>query len=57
MLAGLAVARLEGQALDQSLAFGVACGSANALSDLPGRFEQSEAEALLERVKIGKVAG
>jgi len=50
LLAGLAITRLEGKAVDESLAFGVACGSANALSDLPGRFERSQVEALLELV-------
>ncbi len=52
MLAGLAVAQLETQTIDAALAFGVACGSANALSDLPGRFERSDVEALLKQVKM-----
>jgi 1-phosphofructokinase family hexose kinase len=55
MLAGLAVARLEGQALDAALAFAVACGSANAMSDLPGRFERTEVEALLKRVSTTRI--
>lgn len=55
MLAGLAMAGLEGKLLAESLAFGVACGSANALSDLPGRFQRREAEALLEQIEIVKL--
>jgi fructose-1-phosphate kinase PfkB-like protein len=55
MLAGLAVAQLEGQSIDAALAFGVACGSANALNNLPGRIERSEAEALLARTRIGRL--
>lgn len=51
LLAGLAIARLEEKAVAESLAFGVACGSANALSDLPGRFERSQVETLLELVR------
>lgn len=51
MLAGLAVARLEGKTFADSVAFGVACGSANALSGLPGRFERGQVEALLAGVK------
>lgn len=52
LLAGLAIARLEGKAIAESLAFGVACGSANTLSALPGRFKRSQVEALLDDVKI-----
>jgi 1-phosphofructokinase family hexose kinase len=52
MLAGLAVARLRGQSFSDALAFGVACGSANVLSSLPGRFEQSQVETLLGQVEI-----
>jgi 1-phosphofructokinase family hexose kinase len=52
MLAGLAVARLRGKPFDQALAFGVACGSANALSDLPGRFEIGQVERLLGQTQI-----
>lgn len=52
MLAGLAVARLRDYAPAEALAFGVACGSANVLSSLPGRFEQGQVETLLEQVEI-----
>jgi 1-phosphofructokinase family hexose kinase len=55
MLAGLAVARLRGQAFSEALAFGVACGSANVLSSLPGRFERSQVETLLGQVEIKTV--
>ncbi len=56
MLAGLTVACLEGQTLDAALAFAVACGSANAKSDLPGRFERAEVEALLKRVSTTRIS-
>lgn len=52
MLAGLAIARLRGQPVPDALAFGVACGTANVLSGLPGRFEQSQVEDVLGRVRI-----
>ena len=46
------VAQLAGHSIDAALALGVACGAANALTNLPGRFERDVAEALLERVNI-----
>jgi 1-phosphofructokinase family hexose kinase len=52
MLAGLAVARLRGQSLAEALAFGVACGSANVMSSLPGRFEREQVEVLVGQVKV-----
>jgi 1-phosphofructokinase family hexose kinase len=55
MLAGLAVARLKGQLIDTALAFGVACGSANALSDLPGHFKPRQVKILLAKTKIKRV--
>jgi 1-phosphofructokinase family hexose kinase len=55
LLAGLAVAQLKGKKLQAALAFGVACGSANAMSSLPGRFELSQVEALLQQVELIKL--
>lgn len=54
-LAGLAVARLRGQPIQQALALGVACGSANALGDMPARFERSQVDGLLPQVTIEKL--
>jgi 1-phosphofructokinase family hexose kinase len=54
MLAGLATACLRGEGLDAALALGVACGAANALSDLPGRFELNQVETLLKRIELIK---
>lgn len=51
-LAGLAVARLEGNSLASALALGVACGAANATTHLPGRFERSLVETLLSQVSL-----
>jgi 1-phosphofructokinase len=55
LLAGLAVARLAGRSIDEALALGVACGAANALTKLPGRFEQGVVDELLERVNVKKI--
>ncbi len=55
LLAGLIVARLAGQSLEAALAFGVACGSANAMTDLPGRFERNQVEMLLKRVSVTRL--
>lgn len=54
-LAGLAVARLRGQPIQQALALGVACGSANALGDMPACFERSQVDGLLPQVTIEKL--
>jgi fructose-1-phosphate kinase PfkB-like protein len=51
-LAGLAVAQLRGEQAPAALAFGVACGSANAMSSLPARFELSQVEILLQQVEL-----
>jgi fructose-1-phosphate kinase PfkB-like protein len=51
-LAGLAVARLEGRSLQAALAVAVACGAANATTDLPGRFERETVETLLAHVEV-----
>lgn len=55
MLAGLAVARLEAQPLETALAFGVACGSANAMSDVPGQFERRQVEELLAQIELAQL--
>jgi fructose-1-phosphate kinase PfkB-like protein len=54
-LAGLAVARLEGQTLQSALALGVACGAANANTNLPGRFERDLVEALISQVSLKRL--
>ncbi|MBE7550277.1 MAG: hexose kinase [Anaerolineales bacterium] len=51
-LAGLAVARMEGRSLASALALGVACGAANATTNLPGRFEHSVVETLLSQINV-----
>jgi len=51
-LAGLAVARLQGQDLETALRVAVACGAANATTTMPGRFEREMFEALLERIEV-----
>jgi 1-phosphofructokinase family hexose kinase len=56
LLAGLAVARLWGQSVEAALAYGVACGAANATTNLPGRFERKTVETLLKQVKIKRDA-
>lgn len=52
MLAGLVVGRLRGYSLPEALAFSVACGSANVLSSLPGRFERGQVERLVGQVRV-----
>lgn len=54
-LAGLAVARLEGRSLAAALALGVACGAANATTNLPGRFERGLVERLLSEVNVTRL--
>lgn len=51
LLAGLLAARLEGQSLAGALAWGVACGAANAATPLAGRFEPTAARTLLRQVR------
>lgn len=55
-LAGLAVARMEERSLASALALGVACGAANATTNLPGRFEHSLVETLLPQVNVKRQA-
>jgi 1-phosphofructokinase family hexose kinase len=56
LLTGLAVARLAGQSLTTALAQGVACGAANAMTRLPGRFERAVAESLRSGITPTKIA-
>lgn len=56
MLAGLAIARLRGKEVAEALAYGVACGTANALTTLPGRFEQGMVETFLIQIKVKNIA-
>lgn len=52
MLAGLAIARLWGKDVAEALAYGVTCGSANALTSLPGRFERGVVDALVKLIEV-----
>lgn len=56
MLAGLAVARLWGKDVAEALAYGVACGAANAQTTLPGRFERETVEDLLQHIKLKQLS-
>ncbi|MCK6624653.1 MAG: 1-phosphofructokinase family hexose kinase [Anaerolineae bacterium] len=51
-LAGLAVARLRGHSIEEALAYGIACGAANATTRLPARFEREMIEALVKQIEI-----
>lgn len=55
LLAGLAIARLTGREPQAALAFGVACGAANATTSLPGRFERQTVEILLDQVRLTRL--
>ncbi len=55
LLAGLAMARLNGESLETALAWGVACGAANALTNVPGQFAREKVEALLAGVRVKKL--
>jgi 1-phosphofructokinase family hexose kinase len=52
MLAGLVVSWLREYSLPEALTFSVACGSANVMSTLPGRFERGQVEALRGQVEV-----
>ncbi len=52
LTAGLATALLRGEPLPQALALGVACGSANTLTPLPGQIEPAQVEALRRQVRL-----
>lgn len=50
-LAGTVHAWLDGAPMPAAVRFGLACGTANALTDLPGQLEPAVAAQLLEQVK------
>jgi 1-phosphofructokinase family hexose kinase len=52
LLAGLVLERLSGRSLPEALAFGVACGSANATTRHPGSFEHGLAQELIREVPV-----
>jgi 1-phosphofructokinase family hexose kinase len=56
LLAGLVVARMQGQSVAAALALGVACGTANALASQAGRVERGTVEALLKEVNVNRKA-
>jgi 1-phosphofructokinase family hexose kinase len=51
-LAGLAIARLRGESIEMSVIQGIACGTANTLTTLPGRFAKGMVDQLREEVEI-----
>jgi 1-phosphofructokinase family hexose kinase len=54
-LAGLAVARLRGENIEQALRQAVACGAANALTALPGRVDLATVETLLPQISLTRI--
>jgi fructose-1-phosphate kinase PfkB-like protein len=52
LTAGLATAMLRGDSLPEALALGVACGSANTLTSLPGNIDPVQVEALRRQVRV-----
>jgi 1-phosphofructokinase family hexose kinase len=52
LLGGVAVALARGEAFDDVLRLGVACGAANAMSGETGRFEKADVDRLLPRVEL-----
>lgn len=52
LLAGLAVARMQGQSLAGALALGIACGTANALASQAGRIDRATVETVLKGVNV-----
>lgn len=56
-LAGLALAGIAGQPVAEALRQGVAYGSANATTPLPGRFSAEAVEALLPQIEVRPVEG
>ena len=51
MMAGMAVTLLRGGSMPEAIRFGVACGAANALTDLPGFVNPADVKRLLRKVK------
>lgn len=54
-LAGLAVARLRGESIEQALRQAIACGAANALTPLPGRVDLAAVETLLPQINLTRI--
>jgi 1-phosphofructokinase family hexose kinase len=52
LLGGVAVALARGNAFEDVLRLGVACGAANAMGRETGRFERADVERLLPRVEL-----
>lgn len=55
MVAGLAVARLGGLDMKDTLKSGVACGTANLFSSEPGRFDRAELSEIADQVLIKRL--
>jgi len=56
-LAGLVVARLRGERLDQALTLAVACGAANTQTPLPGHFDLAALNSLAAQVSLTQIKG
>ena len=56
MAAGFAVARLQNKPIPNALAFAVACGSANALNNVPGQINLEQFNTLQNQVAVRQVA-
>ena len=55
--AGFVTASLRGAPVEEALRFGMACGAANALERVSGRFDLSDAERLRDEVRIERRDG
>ena len=55
MAAGFAVARLQNKSVADALVFAVACGSVNALNNVPGQVDLSQLDVLQSQVKLRQV--
>jgi tagatose 6-phosphate kinase len=51
MLAGMAVALARGETMREAIRLGIACGAANALTELPGFVNAADVKRLLRKVK------
>jgi 1-phosphofructokinase family hexose kinase len=56
VVAALAVAHTRGMSVPETLRLAAACGGANVLTKLPGRFQMSDVERLLPRVRIDRLS-
>ena len=55
LVAGLAVATLDGYGLDHTLRLGVACGTANLFSIEPGRFDNRKVTEIFKRIDVRSI--